>query len=161
MANLDEGDKQVLNLIQKGDFCKPNITKLARALGLPTTTVHSKLKRLEKESFIKGYQGLLDNKKAGIGQVLFIVMKVKYEAAYAGKKELESFGEKLAKIPEVQEVHSCSGDWDYLLKIKAKDADDYYHIGTEHILPLGGIERMESYISYKQFKENPRIILKV
>jgi len=161
MARLDDADKRVLELLQRGDMCKPSATKLARALGVPVTTIHSKLKKLEDNDYITGYQAILDSKKAGINLTLFVIIKVKYEEAYAGKKELESFGEKLAKIPEVQEVHTCSGDWDYLIKVKAKDPNDYYRIGSERILPLGGIERMESYTSFKQFKENPRIILKV
>ena len=70
---------------------------------------------------------------------------------------MEGFGEKLAKIPEVQEVHVCSADWDYFLKVKAKDSDDYRRIATEEILPLGGIEKSMSYISYGCFKETPEV----
>ncbi|MDP7282211.1 MAG: Lrp/AsnC ligand binding domain-containing protein, partial [Candidatus Undinarchaeales archaeon] len=62
-------------------------------------------------------------------------------------------------IPEVMEVHSCSADWDYFLKMKVKDTTDYNRVLTEELLPLGGIEKSESVVVYGTYKENLNISL--
>ncbi|MDD5317213.1 MAG: Lrp/AsnC family transcriptional regulator [Candidatus ainarchaeum sp.] len=159
MEKLDATDRELLKLLQKGDMCKPGSTKLAHRLKAPITTVHSKLKRLEKLGVIKGYPAAVDGKKVGAGLTIFTVLKVNYAVRYKSGESIRKFGEELSRIPEVLELHSCSGDWDYLIKLKVKDSDDYARIGSEMILPLGGIERMESYIAYITHKESSAVPL--
>jgi Lrp/AsnC family leucine-responsive transcriptional regulator len=153
MVELDKTDRQLLALVQKGDMCKPSTTTLAHRLGLPTTTVHNRLRRLEKDGIVAGYHASVDAKKAGKEMTVFTVVKVIYPQTYSDMKKVAEFGKKLAAIQEVQEVHVCSGDWDYLLKVKAKNSVDYYQIATNKILPLGGIEKLMSYVAYETVKE--------
>jgi len=157
VLKLDEIDRKILNLIQRGDLCTPRVSKIASIMGLPTTTVHSRLKNLEKKKAIIGYQGIIDSKKVGTKVTIFAVIKVRYEKVYYNRKVMEEFGKKLASIPEVQEVHACSGDWDYLIKLKVKSVEDYYRIASEKILPLGGIEKLMSYTAYNTMKETAEV----
>ena len=159
MKELDEKERQLLNLLQKGNLCVPRTTRLAHSLQIPTTTLHSKLKKLESSGVIRGYKAEIDGKKAGKGMIIFAVIKVNYEKTYYSKESMEDLGLRLAKIPEILEVHTCSGDWDYLVKIKVKDQEEYAKIGQDKILPLGGIQKLESYVSYITFKETSEILL--
>lgn len=159
MKELDEKERELLNLLQKGDFCVPRATRLAHKLQIPTTTLHSKLKKLEQQGIIRGYKAELDGKKVGKGMVIFAVIKVNYEKTYYSKESMEDLGARLAKIPEILEVHTCSGDWDYLIKVKLRDSDEYADLAQKKILPLGGIQKLESYVSYVTFKETSEIRL--
>lgn len=159
MKELNEKERELLNLLQDGKMCVPRTTRLAHKLQIPTTTLHSKLKKLEKEGVIKGYKAEIDSKKVGRGLVIFSVIKVDYEKVYTNKEGIEDFGARLAKIPEILEVHSCSGDWDYLIKVKVKDSDDYARVAGNKILPLGGIQKIESHVSYIVSKETSGIKL--
>ncbi len=159
MKKINEKERQLLNFLQQGDMCVPRTTRLAHKLQIPTTTVHSKLKKLEKEGIIKSYTAELDTKKLAKSLVIFAVIKVNYEKVYHNKEAMEDFGSRLAKIPEILEVHSCSGDWDYLIKIKAKDAGEYAYLAQKKILPIGGIQKLESYVSYITYKETSNIKL--
>ena len=152
-------DAELLNLLQRGDMCVPSATKLARALGLPVTTVHSKLKALQEKGLIKGYQAIIDNKKVDKGMIVFNVVKIHYPSAWPERKGLEDKWKLFAKIPEVQGVYTCSGDWDYLLKVVVKDQDEYYRVSTEKILPVGDIERSESKVVYKSFKDSAKVLV--
>ncbi|MEA3343086.1 MAG: Lrp/AsnC family transcriptional regulator [archaeon] len=160
MKELDKTDKSILNLLQDRKMCVPRTTKIAHKMQIPTTTLHSRLKNLEKTGVIKGYQAVLDPKKAGAKVTIFAVVKVVYEKVYSDEKVLSDFGSKLAAIPEVLEVHACSGDWDYLIKLKVRDTEEYRSILGNKILPLGGIEKVESAVAYWTFKEETRINVK-
>lgn len=159
MKDIDEKERELLNLLQKGDLCVPRTTRLAHKLQIPITTLHSKLKKFERDGVVKGYRAILDGKKVGKGMIVFAVIKVNYEKTYYSKESMEDLGTRLAKIPEILEVHSCSGDWDYLIKVKVKDSDEYANIAQKKILPLGGIQKLESYVSYITFKETSEIRL--
>jgi len=145
--------------LQKGNVCVPKTSKIARDLNLPTTTVHNRIKRMQKNGVLTGIYGLVAGDKVNRGQIVYAVVKVIYESRYTGKKVMRDFGKKLSAIEEVQEVHICSGDWDYLIKVKAKDAKDYYRVTSTKILPLGGIEKLEGFVVLDTQKETPTIEL--
>ena len=154
MKKLDKDDIELLKLLQQGDLCVPKITKIAHLLKLPTSTVHSTIKKLEDIGAIKKYQAIVDSKKVGNDLTLFCVIKTKYEEGYASKERMHEFGEKLARIPGVLEVHACSSDWDFLVKIKAKNTDDYHETTQDKILRLGCIDELKSFVVYHTSKES-------
>lgn len=157
MNKLDDRDKKILNLVQRGDRCVPRINKVAKELNIPAATVHSRLKRLCKEGIIKGYQASVDPKKVDRKLTVFTILKVVYSQRYSGKTSMMDFAEKLKSVPEVMEIFSCSADWDYLLKLKVKDTEDYNRVLTEELLPLGGIEKSESIVVYGTYMESLKI----
>jgi Lrp/AsnC family leucine-responsive transcriptional regulator len=159
MKKLDDTDRRILNIVQRGDSCVPRVNKIAKELGIPTATAHSRLKKLRHEGIIKGYHGLLDAKKVDKNLTIFTILKVVYSQRYSGKTSMTDFAEKLRQIPEVMEIYSCSADWDYLLKLKVKDTEDYNRVLTEELLPLGGIDKSESVVAYGNYKETPAIPL--
>jgi len=157
MYNIDERDKKILNLIQRGDHCVPRVNRIAKELNIPTATVHSRLKKLKEEGIIKGYRASIDARKVDKNLTVFTILKVNYAQRYSGKTSMLDFAEKLKKIPEVMEIHSCSADWDYLLKLRVRDTEDYNRVLTEGLLPLGGIDKSESVVTYNTYKESNKI----
>ena len=146
MSDLKPIDKKLLNLIQEKNACTPRITMLAHKLGLPTSTVQTKLKKFEKQGVIKGYSAELDPDKLDRKLVAF---------KFAGKKfkkvsDLDEFGKKLAKIPEVQEVHFLVGEWDYIVKMRVKDEEEYTKIAPKIAILMDGCKGI---ISPKTFKD--------
>ncbi len=127
MAKIKDTDKQMLNLLQRGDLCVPRVTRLAHLMKLPTSTVHERLKTLQKENFIRGYTINLDAEKLEKGFVAFILGQAKL-----GKEmQFEKGAECLMKLPQVQEVYSIAGEWDYFVKVRVKDKDEYYEVAKE------------------------------
>jgi|ETN02SMinimDraft_4_1059925.scaffolds.fasta_scaffold196047_1 Lrp/AsnC family leucine-responsive transcriptional regulator len=158
-SDIDSIDTSLLKLLQKDGYCVPKTTKLAKELNLPAATVHSRIKKLVDKGVIQTFQAVLDGKKAGKSLIVFTILKVVYSDRYSDKKSMLDFAKKLTDIPEVMEVHSCSADWDYFLKMKVKDTTDYNRVLTEELLPLGGIEKSESVVVYGTYKENLNISL--
>ncbi len=122
---LDELDKQILNLLQENARMKNS--EIAQRLGKPTSTIYERIKKLEKEGIIKGYKAVIDYEKVGYKIVGFILGEPKYT------EDLDwvEVGKKLARIPGVQEVYFLTGQDDYLLKLRARDSDDYSRITQE------------------------------
>jgi len=48
-------------------------------------------------------------------------------------------------------VDILAGEWDIILKIRAKNQDEYYKV-LKNVLAREGIEKTTSFISMKQFK---------
>ena len=123
---IKDTDKDILRLIQKGDMCMPRVTRIAKALGLPPSTVHERLKTMQKEGILTGYVGLIDGEKVERGFVVFIFGQLQLPKLKEEKKYFENAGEKVAKLPFVEEVYFIAGEWDIVAKMRVKDTQDYY-----------------------------------
>ena len=147
---LTKDDKALLNLVQEEEACVPRVTWLAHKLGLPASTVKTKLDKFRAQGYIKGYCGLVEPAKVGRGLVAF---------KFAGKKfkkesDLEEYGKLLAKIPEAQEVHFLVGKWDYVVKMRVKDEQEYTRVAPKIAILMDGCEGV---ISPRTFKDTHKV----
>lgn len=155
MKGLKEDDKELLNLLQDDNACVPRITTLAHKLGLPTSTVKTKIDKLVKEGYVRGFSADLEPEKVGRGFTVFI-------SAYVPlKKELdhvEDVAKEVSKIPEVLEIYYVSGEWDYLLKLRVRDREEYVRVVKgigQTIGEFGG--RAKGIVAYKALKDTRKL----
>ncbi len=148
---MDDIDKQILNILQRDARIK--FSDLAKEIGKPVSTVFERIKKLEEEKVIKSYEARLDAEKVGRGFTAFVLGQ-----ARLGKDiNLDNIGANIAKIPEVQEVHFITGEYDFLIKFRVKDQKEYYRVVQEIARHFG--ERGMGMISPKSFKEEAILVL--
>lgn len=152
---LDALDIKILGLIQ-GDSNRAT-TRLARELQVPVTTVYSKIRRLEKAGIIRGYRASIDPTSFGIGTVAFILATVSYGAQ---RYHLDRHvAKQVARFPEVQEVHLISGEWDFLIKIRAPDVAGVGTFLAEKLRTVKGINKTVTCMVFETAKETAEIDL--
>jgi Lrp/AsnC family leucine-responsive transcriptional regulator len=135
MVKLDETDLQILRTLQKN--AKLTTKELADAVHLTPTPVFERQKRLEKRGYIKKYIAVMDPEKLGLGLQVFCKVKLKQ----INHEIADAFTRRIMKIPEVTECYNTSGNYDYLLKVRAADMKQY----QEFVLnKLGEIEMLSS-----------------
>ncbi len=115
--------------------------ELAAQVSLSSTPVFERLKRLEREGYIKKYIAVLDADKLNQGFVVFCNVKLRR----MNKDIAMEFTRIIQNIPEVTECYNISGSYDYLLKIHAPNMKYYQEfiinvLGT--IDSLGSLESM-------------------
>jgi DNA-binding Lrp family transcriptional regulator len=147
-------DKQILNLIQDEDLCVPRITRIAHKLGLPTSTVQARINKLKDWGVIIGCTVLINPDKVDKKLVAFVLGQAKL----GPQMNLEGPIPELLKIKEVQEVFFITGDYDYLIKIRVRDQDEYYEV-IKKIARLFEV-RGKGIIAPKCFKDSPKIKIK-
>ena len=135
---LDSTDLQILRALQ--DNARLTTKELAARVNLSTTPVFERMKRLEKEGFIKKYVAVLDAEKLGRGFTVFCSVKLKQMTQSVARE----FISVIRDIPQVAECYNISGEYDYLLKIQAPDMKYY----NEFIINvLGNIDAIGSTLS--------------
>lgn len=157
-AKLDEKDIRILNFLQKN--CKLTTKTIAKQINSPITTVFAKIKRMEELGIIKGYKAILDSKKLGIGTTAFVFVSFSY--GMLGMEQPPSQREiatEISKFPEVQEVHIVTGDWDILIKIKAKDVNAIGKFVVDKLRLVKGIEKTLTCMVFDTEKEFTEISL--
>lgn len=136
---LDKVDLQILRTLQEN--ARLTTKELAAQVSLSSTPVFERLKRLEREGYIKKYIAVLDADKLNQGFVVFCNVKLRR----MNKDIAMEFTRIMQNIPEVTECYNISGSYDYLLKIHAPNMKYYQEfiinvLGT--IDSLGSLESM-------------------
>lgn len=136
---LDKVDLQILRTLQEN--ARLTTKELAAQVSLSSTPVFERLKRLEREGYIKKYIAVLDADKLNQGFVVFCNVKLRR----MNKDIAMEFTRIIQNSPEVTECYNISGSYDYLLKIHAPNMKYYQEfiinvLGT--IDSLGSLESM-------------------
>ncbi len=141
----DVGPK-LIGLLRTG-YCTPQIARLAKRLGEPSTTLHYNLRKLEKVGAIKSYKAVLDHGRIGEGFCVFILINLSPDE-YG---DPERIAKELARLEQVESADIITGDWELLLKVRAKDQDAYYEF-VKNVLSKKGIAKVKTLTSLRQLK---------
>ena len=146
-------DKKILSLIQDKGLCVPRITKIAHQLSLPTSTVQARINKMQELGIIKEFTVLVDPEKLEKNFVAFV-----FGQAKLGRDlDLDKAAKEIIKIPQVQEVFFITGDYDYLVKLRVKDQEEYYNI-IQKVAKCFEV-RGKGIVAPKCFKDSPKIVI--
>lgn len=150
-GGLDETDRKILALLQQDG--RLTNAKLAEQLNLSETPCWRRLKRLESEGYIEGYQARLNRHKLGLGVIGFAQVTF---GDHSGQAPIE-FEQKMAHMPEILSCHNVSGDCDYILQIVADDLESYGDFVRDKLRILPGISSIRSSLSLREVKAGVRM----
>lgn len=157
MELLDEKDTQILTTLQNN--CRTTAREIARDIGSPITTVYSKIKRMEELGLIKQYKAILDARRLDRGTAAFILVSFAYRHGSRDKPlSQRDVARQIAAIPEVQEVHIITGDWDMLVKARTDHVDALGKLVMDKLRTVEGVENTLSCIVYETVKETTDIL---
>jgi DNA-binding Lrp family transcriptional regulator len=108
--SLDELDRALLALLQAN--ARTPTADLARRLGVARTTVLARLARLERERVITGYTVRLAADEADHSVQAFV-------GIVTDPKQGREVVRALALLPELQQLSSVSGEFDYIALLRA------------------------------------------
>jgi DNA-binding Lrp family transcriptional regulator len=150
-AALDATDLALLALVQQDG--RLSNAKLAEALALSETPCWRRLKRLEAQGVIDGYQANLNRRRLGFG-VLALVQLCFANHADEAPAQFEAL---VQHIPEVLSCHNVTGEADYFLQVVAKDLDAYGRFVSEVLRKLPGVTSIRSSLSLREVKASTRL----
>ena len=148
MNTLDETDLQILKTLQKN--AKLTTKELADAVHLTPTPVFERQKRLERQGYIKKYVAVLDPEKLNQGLLVFCKVKLKQ----MNREIADAFTRRIQRIPEVTECYNTSGEYDYLLKIRARDMKQYQEFVLNKLGTIESLGSLESTFVMSEVKND-------
>ncbi|MFM9402798.1 Lrp/AsnC family transcriptional regulator [Myroides odoratimimus] len=151
MHNLDETDLKLLRILCNNS----NLTtkEIALQVNLSATPVFERIKRLEKEGFIKKYIALIDAEKLNKGFIVFCNIKLKQHERFINNK----FVEDIMLIDEVVECYNISGDFDFILKVYANDMKHYQDFVFNKLAMVDSIGSTHSSFVMREIKNTHNI----
>jgi len=145
---LDETDVKILKVLLSN--ARLSCRQIAKRVGVATTTVLSRIKRMEQEGIIKGYSVILDHEK--LGYDLTVVTEIT-----VSKGKLLEMERKIAKLPTVCCVYDITGLTDAIVIAKFKNRAELSAF-AKSLLAMPFVERTNTHVVLTTVKEDFRII---
>ena len=151
MLQFDEKDQRLLFMLQE-DSKKTN-KEYAHKLGLSTTAVYERIKRLEKSGVVTKYVALVDKKKVNKAFVVLCHIKLIQHI----KEYVLQFEREVLKLEEIAECYHVSGDYDYILKIHVQDIEAYRNFMVAKLTAIANIGSTHSTFVINEVKHTTAI----
>jgi Lrp/AsnC family leucine-responsive transcriptional regulator len=144
MSTLDRKDFALISALQEN--ASRRLEDLAKVVGLAPSSVHERLRRLERLGVIRGWSIEVDAQALGLGVLAFI--------GVSSRKPCSELVESLRAIPAVEECHSVAGELSMLLKVRVADTGSLLTL-TERLRKIPGVEQTSTTIVLKSQFERP------
>src|SRR5262249_40072288 len=112
---VDSIDTEIVNILQQN--CRTSNAEIARQVDLAPSAVFERIRKLEERGVLRGYRAEVDPHALDLGQLAFIFIRSN------DRPGGDVTAAKLAKIPEILEVHHVAGEDCFLVNARAKDAE--------------------------------------
>jgi Lrp/AsnC family leucine-responsive transcriptional regulator len=148
---MDNIDLQILQILQKKARV-PNV-EVARNIGMAPSAVLERIKKLEAQGVIEGYEVRLNPKMFNCSMIAFIQIKI------ATPDRLLDAGKMLSKIEQVQEVHYLAGEDCLMVKLRVSDNTELETVLRTRIANLDLVKNTRTFIALSTYKESAKIML--
>ena len=147
VAPLDPADRVILDLLRRNG--RATVGEMAHATGLSASACSRRLRRLEDQRVIRGYQAIIDPGADGRGLTAFVTVRlVRHQ-----REHIQRFREGVRTIGEIVECHHVTGTFDYLLRVEVADLAAYEHFHAEKLAALHNVGQVVTYISMTDFSD--------
>jgi Lrp/AsnC family leucine-responsive transcriptional regulator len=150
---LDRTDVRILEILQQNG--RITNVDLAEQVHLSPPPCLERVKRLEREGYITKYVGILNPYKLNAGLLAFIQVTLHSTAS----KDLEKFNRSVTSLRQVQECHMVSGGFDYLIKVRASDMQDYRNFLGHELADIPNVRETHTYVVMQEVKVESSIAL--
>ena len=140
MTGLDATDLAILRILAAD--ATQSAAEIGRAIGIGQPAAWRRIKRLTDSGILAGRRVIVDNAALGFGVTVFLGIRL----AAKGRTSLEDFERAVTAIPEVQTVQHVLGQFDYRLRITARDISDFERILRRRIMTLPGVGQVEANV---------------
>ena len=127
-----------------------------RRSGLSQSACSRRLDNLEKSGVIRGYHARLSN--AALGHQMTAIVHISLSGQF--EKTLSDFEAAVKRCPNILSCHLMSGEYDYILRIAAKDLADYERIHKEWLSAMPHVTKINSSFALREVIDRTALGLK-
>jgi Lrp/AsnC family transcriptional regulator, leucine-responsive regulatory protein len=151
---FDNFDKTILTELQQN--ARISNVELARRVKLSAPATLARVRRLEENGYVCRHSTIVDRRKAGYDMLCFVSVSMQLHEI----KQVTGFFQTIQEMPEVLECHHVTGNYDYLLKVVAKNTADLEDFLINRLTPIKGVARIHTSLVLRETKNTTVIPLK-
>lgn len=144
---MDRADIALLEALQ--DDSSLSISELAEIVALSSSACHRRIKALEQAGVIAGYAARLEPRLLGLSVEVFVEITLTSQS----REAMDRFERSVLDFDDILECHLMSGSADYLMRVAARDLEQYDRVHRDCLARLPGVSSMRSSFSLRRIKQ--------
>lgn len=144
MEKIDKTDEKILSCLKENSRVKASA--ISREISLSVSAVLERIRKLENSGVIRGYTVVTDRRKLGMSMLAILEVTLEHPRYY------EHFTQVIGEMDEVASCYYMTGDFDFVLKVYARDPDHLEQI-HEKVKSIQGVSGTRTYVSLRAVKE--------
>ena len=145
---LDRTDRRILQRLQRDG--RMSNADLAKAVNVSPATCHRRTQRLFDEGFIRSVRGEVAPRLVERGTLVIVGVVLDRSTP----DRFATFEAAIVKLPVVLDCHLVAGDFDFFLKIRVRDIDDFNRLHGEQLIALPGVRQTRTFFVMKEVVDN-------
>ncbi len=150
---LDDSDRRILKALQD----RPELTlrELGEVTGLSHSPCWRRLQRLQAAGAISAKRFVVDPEAIGFEILVFCFVKISHHQ----RDRLKAFEDAVAKVPEIMQCYSLSGEYDYVLQVIATSVREYEATVKNALVELPNVQSINTSFTLKRVKNSLNVPL--
>jgi Lrp/AsnC family leucine-responsive transcriptional regulator len=116
---LDAIDRNIIGLLESD--ARQTYAEIGRAVGLAASSVHDRVRKLERSGVIRRYRAEVDHASVGLPITAFVSLALRPESP-------QNIPSRVAELELVESCYSVAGDNSYVLVVRAPSTSDLEEI---------------------------------
>jgi len=141
---MDRLDVEILRRLSKD--ARKSYLEIARELKVANATIHERVSKLKEKGILKGFHAHLSAEKLGRPITAFVGLIT------SQNKQLPRLVDRLKQIQEIEEAHTVTGKYDFLIKLRARSNEELQQL-LNKLGSIPGVGRHETMIALTTIRE--------
>ena len=147
-SSIDRIDRRILQHLQRDG--RMSNADLAKAVNISPATCHRRTQRLVDEGYIRSVRADVAPRKVDRGALVIVGVVLDRSTP----DSFAAFEAAIAAMPVVLDCHLVAGDFDFFLKIRVRDIDDFNRLHGEQLIALPGVRQTRTFFVMKEVVDN-------
>lgn len=144
---MDAKDLAILRILTENS--RASVSEIANELGIPRSTVSDRIRKLSKSGTIKKFTIIPDFSKIDLGVKAYVLVSFRSEGI-----DQRKLADIISKMDSVYEVSLISGEWDIIIKVRAKSVEDIGSLVIDKLRSMKGVEKTQTCVCFQTLKES-------
>ena len=145
---VDDRDAAIVAILERDG--RATFSDIATRVGLAPSSVHERVRKLERAGVIRGYRAEVEPSALGLlVTALVSVMPL-------DPKQPDDIPERVVEFPEVEACHSVAGDENYVLKVRTRTPGELEDF-LRRLREKAGVQTRTTVVLSTPFEHRPLV----
>ncbi|WNK00614.1 Lrp/AsnC family transcriptional regulator [Thalassospiraceae bacterium LMO-JJ14] len=144
LSQLDRTDLRILRALQAD--ARISNADLAKKINASAATCHRRTQRLFDDGYITGTRAAIAPEGVGLGALAIVGVVLDRSTP----ESFAAFESAAQEMPFIIDCHLVAGDFDYFLKIRVRDMNDFSRLHGAQLLTLPGVRQTRTFFVMKE-----------
>ena len=152
MRQPDKIDKQLMRLLQEDG--RQSNADLADAVGVSAATCHRRTQALFDDGLITAVNARIAPEAVDLGALVMVSVVLDRSTP----ESFAAFEDAVSDMTELLDCHLVAGEFDFLLKLRVRDLEDFNAMHSKMLIALPGVRQVRTFFVLKEIKEHGALV---